>query len=386
MVKNVGDNQNNLRALFDKLYQTEFSFDQWKEYMSKGDSGQMSDIVLFGCMFKVNVVVHTIDSSMFKKQNVRQVLTSYDAITDYGSLVPLDQRFHLFHHVFGRPTSVPQHGEYPNHYGILNPVLPNTAKVFDPEGDGLFEGGSSKPVYRVDRQPLVELYLVIARNLHMHRLGAVYFRLRYRWVLFLPSTVITAIASILSFLSESKAVGGSKSGKVSLWFSIAVGILAIVSVFLQTLSSELNYQGKAEMHEAVSLDLRRVLDSLDIEGVDGDLEAFKGDAVMQDLKEKYEARSQQTLNGCKYVLPLEIVAAFALVSSRFSTSDAYRRLARKKDTRWPTIFTIVYDEIFIAISKSCCFPLFLPPPEEVVAVAMKRLTYSRFSGLKSLKS
>jgi hypothetical protein len=289
----------------------------------------------------------------------------------------------LFHHVVGKAKSVPHRGEYPNHYGILTvKTPPNTDKVFDPEGRGLFEGG--KPVYRGVQNPLIELYVVIVSNLHAHRLAAVHFRTKYRFFLFLPATFITAIASILSFLSESKAVGGSKSGKVSLWFSIAVGILAIVSVFLQTLSSELNYQGKAEMHEAVSLDLRRVLDSLDIEGVDGDLEAFKGDAVMQDLKKKYEARSQQTLNGCKYVLPLEITAAFALVASRFSTSDAYRKLARKKDTRWPTIFTIVYDEIFIAIAKSRCFPLFLPPPEKIVGVAMKKLTYKRFIGKQEI--
>jgi hypothetical protein len=59
-------------------------------------------------------------------------------------------------------------------------------------------------------------------------------------------------------------------------------------------------------------------------------------------------------------------------------------LARKKDTRWPTIFTIVYDEIFTAFEERWRFPLFLPPAEKVVGLAMKKLTYKRFIGKEEI--
>jgi hypothetical protein len=181
-------------------------------------------------------------------------------------------------------------------------------------------------------------------------------------------------------LSESKDVGNWKKS-----LPIVVGILAVISVFLQTLSSELNYQGKAETHEAVCLDLRRLLDQLDVDGllIRGDEEEDKDRDA--EKEKQYEARTTQTLNGCKYVLPLRIATAFALVSSRFSTSDAYRKLARKKDTRWPTIFTIVYDEIFTAFEERWRFPWLLPPAEKVVGIAMKQLTYDRLIGKKMEK-
>jgi hypothetical protein len=145
----------------------------------------------------------------------------------------------------------------------------------------------------------------------------------------------------------------------------------ITSVFLQTVSNELGYQGKAEMHEAVSLDLRKMLDEVDI--ASGGSEA-NPEASKKERLSKYGTALSQTLIGCKSLLPLHITHAFDLISTRFATSPAFRYLAGRDDTRWPKIYGIVHNELFTAISGSWMFPLYLPKDEFAVNAAMEKLT------------
>lgn len=167
---------------------------------------------------------------------------------------------------------------------------------------------------------------------------------------------ITAIASILSFLSKSDIF--KKGAKAA---SIIVGCLTIVSVFLQTLGSELGYHGKVEMHKSVALDLQKMLSTLNIELLDTVSEA--------DHLKQYETAPSQTLIGCKSFLPLQIMHAFDLISSQFGTTPAFWYLAKQLETRWPKLYTIVYT----AIDDNPYFPSTLPKAEAAVEVALKNL-------------
>ena len=60
----------------------------------------------------------------------------------------------------------------------------------------------------------------------------------------IPSIIITAIISILSFLVSSSYVDNDASD----YLSIAVGIFGVLATFLQSFSSAVNYNGKSEAH------------------------------------------------------------------------------------------------------------------------------------------
>ena len=66
----------------------------------------------------------------------------------------------------------------------------------------------------------------------------------YNFGFIIPSIIITALSSILSFMASSDEFENDISSK----FTIVVGILAIISTALQTFSGSFNYSGKAQAH------------------------------------------------------------------------------------------------------------------------------------------
>lgn len=66
----------------------------------------------------------------------------------------------------------------------------------------------------------------------------------YNFGFIIPSIIITAFSSILSFMSSSDEFEDDITSK----FTIVVGIMTIISTALQTFSGSLNYSGKSQAH------------------------------------------------------------------------------------------------------------------------------------------
>ena len=66
----------------------------------------------------------------------------------------------------------------------------------------------------------------------------------YNFGFIVPSIIITALSSILSFMASSEEFDEEISSK----FTIVVGILAIISTALQTFSGSLDFSGKSQAH------------------------------------------------------------------------------------------------------------------------------------------
>jgi len=116
---------------------------------------------------------------------------------------------------------------------------------------------------------------------------------KYNLYLFAPSVTITALAGMASLLSASNYLNAETKGG----FSIAVGILTIISSMLQTFSNSLKYPAKTEGHQLAGEEYSKLLTMLQFEFIDPDEENFFDLIETEIIKIK---------NNCKYY-PLQSV-------------------------------------------------------------------------------
>lgn len=248
-----------------------------------------------------------------------------------------------------------------------------------------------------------------------HKLSEKWFSWRQFYFFTLPISLLTMSSGILAFLSTSKMF----SSNTQETFGTIVGCMALVQIFWQTLSGKLNYETKAAMHLSASIDLKRLSDDLDFQQVEEaqqtkKIKELKKINKIRELEGKpplsldssddpaalesgtnqsegqqspgnkdinyYRAQYHQCMAGCKSVVPLCISQAFAVMDTHLALKLTKRSRRTLEHDMGKQGFSILYaavtNDIYIGISHSMFWPLFIRSPTHVVKSAIDNLEVS----------
>jgi len=257
-------------------------------------------------------------------------------------------------------------------------------------------------------------------SLAKHRMAATYFGTQQYWKFTIPGATIGASSGIMAFLATS----GLFSAKTNEVLNLLVGCFSFLVVFLQTLSAQLQYDTRSQMHESTAIDLRDLREDLEnivnqsivmmkymstTPGKNKDLgggskdndtgtgndQGSKTDDIEKDGEKKDEEkeisphnspevlfdgiqkRYNQCLKGCKSTVPLPINDAFDQLDSRLNatmTIIGHRELRR--------IYGLSYNNIVyfqacndLSLEFSCYYlwSLGLPNAADAVDATMEKL-------------
>lgn len=203
---------------------------------------------------------------------------------------------------------------------------------------------------------LPNLYFKVEQERQMQRLAASYFGAWHFWCLFLPSASLTMLSGILAFLSTSEVV----SSRLRFYLATAVGCLALVATFLQTVSDQLKLDSRAAMHRSAVLDLKRICDDLEFLVI----ARLESDAPRAELGE-YKKLYAQIQQGCKSMVPLRVSQAFRVIDTRLIL-----RMPSGNELEGAInnamVYHLVWNELYCAISAYLLWPFGLPDPDRTV--------------------
>lgn len=126
----------------------------------------------------------------------------------------------------------------------------------------------------------------------------VFFRSNLGFVI--PSITITAVSGTLAFLASSDS--DQIDPITSHWLSIIVGILSILSTFLQAFSGAMNYNGKSEAHGIANEEYDTLSTKIDFEVTN------PNESITNPIK-FFEQTKNSILDikkKCKYIVPSDI--------------------------------------------------------------------------------
>ena len=110
---------------------------------------------------------------------------------------------------------------------------------------------------------LLMLIYIVQVHKDKHAMTARYYSTRHMYIFFLPATILSAIAGLLSFLSTSSISAGFGGT-----MSIIVGVMASVSALNQTISDQLGYSSIAAQHASAAHEMEGILEMLNFNYVD----------------------------------------------------------------------------------------------------------------------
>ena len=132
------------------------------------------------------------------------------------------------------------------------------------------------------------------KNIHVIS-AAIYEKRNYGFVV--PTIIVTAIGSIISFLSASTFF--TENTRVIL--GITVGIIAIFSSVLQSFQSAFKYNTKAEMFRTAAEQYDRLIVKIKFELAKHN---------EKDFTDKFERKLLEIQNNCKYYPPQHVVNSY----------------------------------------------------------------------------
>lgn len=282
---------------------------------------------------------------------------------------------------------------------------------------------SSLPQVVADAEnPLGELQMNIDRQKQMHRLAATYFNHRHFLFLFIPSICLTMVSGVMSFLSSAGEVdiktdsGAAVVATTTLSlvrrflvpntetraiYGTTVGVISILSIFLQSISNELDWSHRGKQHERIAVSLRNLdenltYDILQYETLYAGHKDKASDDAIKAMIAKFQSRYEEMVSACDSPLPPQILNAFDLSQSRLrlilyppvtictdvstSTSEkkGFIRAGKVKKTEfdvdWNTLMTSVNNELFNEFCTSTpLWPFYMPRGETVVKRVLKKI-------------
>jgi hypothetical protein len=249
---------------------------------------------------------------------------------------------------------------------------------------------------------LREVWIMCESQRQMHRLAHQYFKMRHFWFGALPISVITMVSGIMAFLSTSQITAACQKE----YLSLSVGVVAVLSSFVQSLAQEAQFGSRAEMHQNAALGMKKLADEIGFKQVDlcndkkkavegkelqkTDSDREEGDeeqitdinqsAIERSSVEKYYEVYQQCLNSCNSTVPVAISQSFHLAESRLALGLSREdRIVIRNELGYlgrQKIMNSVYNELFCHISQSSCWPLGIPNPDEAVDTVLKKVQKS----------
>ncbi len=251
-----------------------------------------------------------------------------------------------------------------------------------------------------ETEKLQQIWVFCESQRQMHKLAHEYFASRDFYFNFLPIVILTFVAGALSLFITTNIV--EEPGKT--YLGIAVGLVSVLSVAVQSVAKESSYSARAELHRNAALGMKTLKDEIDFQLVDPGMEVNptlanaeihtidedeETGADKSDKKEKeeeanveieekkettvetYRRISMQILDSCKSVVPIRIAQPFLLVDSRLtlelSDKTMKEKLYRKHGRMAEQLLAASwYNELFVQISNSRAWPMIVPHPDSVV--------------------
>jgi len=212
---------------------------------------------------------------------------------------------------------------------------------------------------------VMSLQVKVEVERHMQSLAATYFAFWHFWFLFLPSAVLTMASGVLAFLSTSDLIE-----EVDRTLLVAVvGCLALVATFLQALNDMLKYGSRKEMHRSAVLDLKAIYDALDFMQI-----SRIGSTENHGNVKEFHRMYSQVQQGCKSAIPLRVVQTFSTIETRLlSQLPSNKDVDFKGKIGVSQIYLALCNEVYCAVAAYWLFPLRLPDPDRIMALALKRV-------------
>lgn len=254
-----------------------------------------------------------------------------------------------------------------------------------------------------------------------HLLASLHFKGFNNHFLFLPSIGLTLASATLALFAQSQLV----SPYNQMVCTISVAIVAAFSVFWQSLMKQLDYGGRAMLHDSTATALGNILKNAEIkrreqkmkevralistgrseQSRDGpmDLELAEGiqgtrgltsqdgggDTPSEDATSKKPApddpvagdgdhstlarQFEQAVQGCTSVVPINISAAFHALDTRVNVRN--KKLVPTENANpkiaWEMVFPALYHQLTLTIIGSKMWPYFVPGANWAVNKAIK---------------
>ena len=212
---------------------------------------------------------------------------------------------------------------------------------------------------------LKNLFINIEQERQMHKLTAQHLRAIHNWFLFLPAILLTLCAGVIVLVFEADL---NTDESVRVYSSIAVGVIALISVFWQALCKQLNLEVRGALHGATAIALKRL--SEDILLTLSAAETIPSEYVAL-IGEKFG----QAVDSCPSNIPYQLEAAFSALSDRMIlmfrppvVGIAPRKSVQKAD--YIRLYATAYDELAAEIIDYLWFPFAFPNPRTASDTAL----------------
>jgi len=212
-------------------------------------------------------------------------------------------------------------------------------------------------------------------QLRQHCLARQYFDKRQFCFFDAITALLTMTAGIMAFVAGTDLL--EEGHKTNL--NLIVGSFSFVVVFMQTLSTRFKFDVQSEMHSSFAFDIKDMI--VDLGFILGDIEeqvrTGRGDegkhkewrVSIRKIRERYG----RSLKKCRSMMPPKITSAFDLIQNDLDTE--FRDVPKK--FRTDDGVEEFYDRAFIQLESQIFLsrgsPMFLPNPEKVVKVSIKKL-------------
>jgi len=143
--------------------------------------------------------------------------------------------------------------------GTASSAKPETTKRFTSMEDVYDQ--KQHFLLRKKKETFDKLVVEILMEQQQQKLSALHLQALNDWFIFAPSITLTLLTGILGILVKSTLVPGERA---QTGLALAISVIAVVSVAVQSLNKQLNFGGRAGMHAACSSQLRKLVSTVEV--------------------------------------------------------------------------------------------------------------------------
>ncbi|KAL3939147.1 MAG: hypothetical protein SGBAC_006073 [Bacillariaceae sp.] len=229
---------------------------------------------------------------------------------------------------------------------------------------------------------LKNFFVALEQRRLMHKLTAQHMRVVDTWFLFAPSITLSLMTGIVIFIFET-TLKIDTDGRI--YAAIIAGITALVSVFWQALSRQLDLGTQGALHETAAGTFQKL--SADI------LLTVSSTASDEKISAHYVAivaeKYDQAMGMSPATIPYVLESAFAAVSHRLDlmlnppVGKKSKRKKRLQNLELIRLYANAYDELAAEILHHWAWPLAFPQPRRASERAIRNFTLVITEGRRS---
>jgi len=212
---------------------------------------------------------------------------------------------------------------------------------------------------------LKNIFIGIEQERHMHKLAAQNLRAVHNWFLFVPCIVLTLLSglTVLTFEADLDIPADAQ-----IYSSIAVGVAALMGVFLQAVSKMLDLGTRGTIHDITAATMKRLSEEIL-------LTLSSTEAITAEYVALISEKLGQALDGCTSPIPYKLEAAYSSVSDRMvlmlrpPAGQPARKHLNKLD--YMRLYSTLYDELNTEIIHFWAWPFMFPRPRSASEAALR---------------